>query len=328
MSKKANPTVIGLFMVIGLALAVGALLLFSSSRLFTSTQECVVYFDSSLNGLSEGAPVKYRGVTVGSVKSVRLRLNQATNDFSMPVIIEIQDNLLRARLGEDVSLKDVNQVAADVERGLRATLETESLLTGVLYVNLETIPGSPPPRYHQIKPVYPEIPSEPQKIQQLIKNLARLDINGLEEKISTLTTNLSATLNSLNAREMSQQITNLLASLNRLVALPDLTNTLAALPGTLAQYRLLAEKLNHRVDPLADEVTNTLAQAAAALSQLRGGAQNLRSMLAPDAPLRGDLSLALEELASAAQSISALADFLRAHPNALLTGRQTSNQKP
>mgnify|MGYP006349464133 CR=1 FL=1 len=67
MSKKANPTSIGLFIFVGLGLGVAGVLLFSSSRLFTRTAERVLYFNSSLNGLNEGAPVKYRGVTIGAV---------------------------------------------------------------------------------------------------------------------------------------------------------------------------------------------------------------------------------------------------------------------
>jgi hypothetical protein len=51
-------------------------------------------------------------------------------------------------------------------------------------------------------------------------------------------------------------------------------------------------------------------------------------MLASDAPLRHDLALALEEVATAAQSISSLADFLRAHPNALIGGRRRIELKP
>lgn len=328
MSQKANSTLIGLFIVIGLVLGVAGILLFSSAKLFTSTHEFVLYFDSSLNGLNESAPVKYRGVTIGSVKRVMIHFNQATNDFSMPVIIEIQDNLFRDRLDHGVVFKDLGTVATDINRELSATLETESLLTGVLYVNLDIVSDSGPVRYHQLKPLYTEIPTQTPEIQQLMKNLARLDIRGLEEKISTLTTNLSATLENLNVREINRQVTNLLTSLNHLVNSPDLTNTLAALPGTVAQYRLLAEKLSRRVDPLADDMTNTLAQATQTLVQLRGGVQNLRAMLSPDSPERNDLSRTLEQLSTAAQSISALADFLHNHPSALITGRAVPDKKP
>src|SRR5262245_62087153 len=100
MSKKTNTAAIGLFIVTGLALGIAGLLLFSSSKLFSKTLDVIVYFNGSLSGLKEGAPVKYRGVTVGSVKRVMVRFNQATDDFAMPVICEIEEKLVRQRLGE------------------------------------------------------------------------------------------------------------------------------------------------------------------------------------------------------------------------------------
>jgi hypothetical protein len=51
-------------------------------------------------------------------------------------------------------------------------------------------------------------------------------------------------------------------------------------------------------------------------------------MLAPDSPVRNDLDQALEQLAAAGQSISALADFLKQHPNALIAGRELPKSKP
>ena len=104
MSKKINTTSIGLFIVTGLALGVTGLLLFSSSKMFSKTRDLIVYFDESLNGLHEGAPVKFRGVTVGSVKRVMAQFNQATNDNAMPVIIEIEDQLVRQRLGDEAGM--------------------------------------------------------------------------------------------------------------------------------------------------------------------------------------------------------------------------------
>jgi len=70
MSKKVNTTSIGLFIVSGAALGVIGLLLFSSSKMFSKTREIIAYFDGTLNGLHEGAPVKFRGVTIGSVNGV------------------------------------------------------------------------------------------------------------------------------------------------------------------------------------------------------------------------------------------------------------------
>lgn len=330
MSQKANPTVIGVFIVIALALGVGALLIFSSSKLFTQTQQCILYFSTSLNGLNEGAPVKYRGVAIGTVARVMIQFNQATNDYAMPVIIEIQENLLKKRMGDADLFERGDPFKRDlaVLRRLRGSLQTESFVTGVLYVELDTNPNPPEAVYHQLKPLYPEIATQRSEVQELMKNLAGLDVKGLEEKLGALIERVDLTISSLKAGELSQSLSGVLTSLRRVVDSPELTNALAAVPATLNQYRLLAEKIDRRLDPLADSATNTLAQASETLAELRGGAENLRALLAPDSELRHDVTLALEQLANAAQAVSALTEFLKQHPNALITGREILGTKP
>lgn len=329
MSKKINTTSIGLFIVTGVALGVIGLLLFSSSKLFSRTQDFIVYFDDSLNGLNEGAPVKFRGVTVGSVKRVMIRFNQATNDNAMPVILEIEHKLVHQRLGDaDSELFYERGAEYRAKAGFRVSLQTESLVTGVLYVDMRINPNAPPPILHQLEKIYPELPSEPTEIRQLFNNLASLDIKSLQANLDRLITRLDTTVGELKMTEINAGVTNLLASINQLAANPDLTNGLAALRPTLDQYRELGAKVSSRVDPVADSVTNSLAEASRTLAQLRGAGENLRAMLAPDSPVRNDLDQALEQLAAAAQSISALADFLKQHPNALITGRELPKSKP
>ena len=320
MSQKANPTYIGLFIIVGVALGVIGLVLFSSSRLFSSTFDCIVYFNSSLNGLNVGAPVKFRGVTVGSVKRVMIRYNQATNDYAMPVIIEFQEDLLRERIDDPAEFR--KEILKDrVERGLRASLQTESLVTGVLYVGLEVDPHAPAV-YHQLEKIYFEIPSKPTEIQELMKNLASLDIAGLEKKLSGLVTRLDTAIGELNLGAISAGVTNLVGSVNRVVTSPNLTNAVAELRAALEQYRLLAENVNRQVDPVASGLTNSLAKLNTTLEQLGGASQDLRGILSPDSALQHDLTLMLEQLASAAQSIAALIEFLERNPNALITGRK------
>jgi paraquat-inducible protein B len=328
MSQKPNPTSIGLFIVVGVSLSVAGLLLFSSSKLFTKTRDVIVYFDDSLNGLNEGAPVKYRGVTIGSVKRVMVHFNQATNDYAMPVILEMQADLLERRLAEPMEVFSEESIQQRVKQGLRASLQTESLVTGVLYVGIRPNRNAPPPIYHQLHRLYPELPSEPTQIQQLFNNLASLDIKSIERNVNALLVKLDATVDSLEMGQINRGITNLLLSLDRLATSTQITNVLGTVKSTLDEYKLLAEKLNHRVDPLADSLTNTLAEADRTLAQFRGAAENLKRVLGPDSPLRNDLDQALEQLAAAAQSISGLVDFLRQHPNALITGRETPNKQP
>jgi paraquat-inducible protein B len=278
--------------------------------------------------LSEGAPVKFRGVTIGTVKRVMVQFNQATNDYAMPVILEFEEKLLRERMPSFGYVFRKDAMADRIKAGLRATLQTESLVTGVLYVGVDMDPNAPPPVLHQVEPLYPELPSEPTKTQQLFNNLASLDVKSLQTNLTALITELRSTVNQLKMADINAGVTNLLASVNRLVADPDITNALAALRPTLDQYRELGAKVTGRVDPLADSVTNSLAEADRALAQIRGAGENLRIMLAPNAPLPNNLDQALQQLAGAAQSLSSLVDFLKQHPNALITGRELPKKQP
>ena len=95
---------------------------------------------------------------------------------------------------------------------------------------------------------------------------------------------------------------------------------------TLDQYRTLGEKLNGKLDPLAESVTNSLAEANRTLAQLQGTASNLGGMLRPDAPLQNDLDQLLRQMAGTAESVSSLMEFLQQHPNALITGREAPHK--
>lgn len=322
MSKKINPTSIGLFIVAGVALGVAGVLVFGSWKLFSKTREVIVYFDESLNGLNEGAPVKYRGVTIGSVKRVMVRFNQATNDFAMPVILEFEEELIRRRLGDTSDIFEPGAMERRVDRGLRASLQTESLVTGVLYVDVRPNTNAAHAIFHQLKPVYPEIPTEATQIQQLFDNLASVDVRGIGTNLNALLVKLDTSLSQLQIGKINEGLTNLLVSLDRLASSPDLTNSLSAIRPTLDQFRLLAEKVTGRIDPVADSLTNSLAEASRALAEVRGAADSLRSMVSPDAGLRHDLDILFQQLGAASQSLSSLLDFLRQHPNALITGRE------
>jgi len=328
MSKKANPTFIGLFIVIGLALGIVGLILFSSGKLFSQQRRFILYFDTSLKGLNPGAAVKLRGVTIGSVVEVLISHNQRTDDFAMPVIIEVNQQLLQSKSDRLVEVANQSTFEAFVRQGLRGQLDAESLLTGVLYVELQIFSEASPPVFHQLTPEYAEIPTVPSTIQELLSNLASFDLPGLSEKVNKLLDRLDATVSELNMRQLNEGLTNLLASLNRVVNSPDLTNSLANLRGALEDSRALVRKLDGRVDPLAQSVTNTLSEAQQTLAELRRAVEDLRGVLAPDAPLQSQLAIALDDLGTAARAVTDLAEFLKHHPNALLSGKRKAESKP
>lgn len=327
MSKKVNPTAVGLFIMIGLALGVGGVILFGSWKMFTKTEKYILYFNASVKGLNPGAPVRFRGVTVGSVVETLIHHNQAADDTDMPVIIEVDETLVQKKTDRSISLSEDTSLGKLIKLGMRGELQAQSLLTGVLYVELDMHPHAPPAKFHQVKPEYKEIPTIPTQIQALIENLADIDFKKTMDQLSTVLTRLDTSLSGLKVTDINNGLTNLLVSVNRVVQSPSLTNSLSSFHRTLDEYRLLSETVRAKVDPLANGADATLKQAQATLAELRQSLQNVRDMLAPQAPLRRDLAVTMDEVAEAARSLRALADFLNRNPNALLSGRKPPEQK-
>jgi paraquat-inducible protein B len=328
MSKRANPTSIGLFFVVGLALGVAALIIFGSRTLFHPQQKDILYFDASLKGLNPGAPVKFRGVTIGSVVEILIRRNQASNDFAMPVLISIDKKLAQSKSDELLPIGSPSGLNQLISQGMRGRLDVESLVTGVLYVGLDIVPNAPPPVYHQLTQEYLEIPTVPSEVQQLLANLAEFDTRGLSEKLNGLLTRFDTSLSQLNMAEINAGVTNLLRAANHLISTPDLTNSLTSLRQTLDQAGTLLKRIDSRVDPLADSVTNTLYDAQQTLADFRVGVRNISDLLGPDSALRPELTQALEQLGNAGRAIADLAEFLERNPNALLTGRKQPKEQP
>jgi len=191
MGKRANPVVVGSFVLGGIVLAVTVIAMVGSGSFFRHKQRLIAYFDGSVNGLDVGAPVKFRGVPIGRVTGVRLRLPaQPVDDRRIPVVVEIdQDRLIE--LGESKAVVSDEKVAEHlVAQGLRAQLELESFITGVLFVGLEMAPGSPANFVLPRGSGYTEIPTLPTtleeaqaKVNNVLNQLANLDVDGIGRSV-------------------------------------------------------------------------------------------------------------------------------------------------
>jgi paraquat-inducible protein B len=290
---------------------------FSSGNLFSQKQKFILYFEGSMKGMAKGAPVQFKGVTIGSVLDVYIAHNQATNDYAMPVIIEIDHAMLKEVSDRVVSLSDENRLKQLISRGMRGRLDAASFVTGVLMVQLDFLKDPPPAVYHQIKPEYIEIPTAATDIQILLENIGKIDFKGMTEKLNSILDHLDTGLKNVDVKAINDSITNLLASVDRLVDSPELTNSLASLHRTLDDIGSLAKNID----------TNTLAQVQATLTELRTTVQGLSTTMAPDAPLQIKLTSALDQLSNAARSIAELTEFLKRNPNALITGRTPPKEK-
>ncbi|HWH75967.1 MAG TPA: MlaD family protein, partial [Candidatus Binatus sp.] len=97
MSKKASPALVGTFVVGAIVLVMAAVAIIGSGRLFRKTYEFALYFEGSVSGLREGAPVKYKGVEIGTVTKILLHLDEGAEVNRIPVVIKLDANKISGR---------------------------------------------------------------------------------------------------------------------------------------------------------------------------------------------------------------------------------------
>ena len=306
--RRANPALIGVFVLGAVVLALVAVALLGSGRFFTKQQPFVCFFTGSVEGLNPGAPVKFRGVQIGQVTQMLLRYKDETTDASrsrIPVFVEIDQKRL-SQLGAtraiEVSREGLEML---IQTGLRARLETQSLVTGVLYVGLDFLPDTPVVRI--LPPDGPdlEIPTVPTTFEQVFANLEKV-----MHRIDAI--DLEALVNSARGA---------LDGVNQLVRSPDVEGAVVQLRQTLASFHRVAVALEPNVQPTMKDLRAALSQVKGSLDNLNGTLVSVRSLLDPSAPLVVDLSRTLGEVGDAARSVRVLAEDLDRDPSALITGR-------
>jgi paraquat-inducible protein B len=193
--NRANPAVIGGFVIGAIALIVLGLLAFGGTNWFAKRNKYVAYFPGSVKGLQVGAPVDFRGVTIGRVTDIKVLFNPAEVSARIPVVMEFEPTQIEVVGGERI-MAGAEGAKRLIDAGFRAQLQSQSLLTGLLFVNLDFLPKSEVRLVGGEAP-YPEIPTIPSEFEQLQQTAgdvaARLP--QLLDRLNGLLTDLNETLN-------------------------------------------------------------------------------------------------------------------------------------
>lgn len=311
MGRKANPIVIGAFVVGAIALAVFGIVIFGSGRLFADTTPFVMYFSGSVDGLSVGSPVKFKGVEIGGVTSIQLDLGE---DARIPVWIEVDNKKIVAHGAEKLP-SDRTLLQAAVDRGLRAQLNSQSIVTGLLFVQLDYHPDAPAVMVSPPDAGVNEIPTIPTTLEQAQQAAAEIIANLKQVDFAEFGRALRASIDGINATVNAPGLQK---------ALQSLPETLVALNKTLASVQQLAGNLDQRSGPLIVSIQQASERSTAAVEQARATLQSMQGLADTGAPLAGQLVGVLEELRGTARSIRLLADYLERNPSALVRGREVT----
>jgi len=300
MSREANPKIIGAFVVGAIALVVVIFVIFGSGKFFVKKDTYVIYFRSPVSGLNVGAPVKLRGVKIGEVTKITA-LFDARGEFQVEVLIETDPTIVKNTGGYLEGATPLELVRTLVKRGLRAQLNTQSLVLGQLYVKLDYFPDTPE-IYGSFNTEYPEIPSTLSKQEEFEITLKRV----------------LSQFDNVPIADISQRLSSALAGFDHLTRSKELFSTIASLDSTIRVAETMLSHFDSNFVRISDAYVQTSRNMDTLLLQTNGTIGRLDKMATED---RYELRLVLQEISAAARAMRQLADYLERNPSSIIYGK-------
>lgn len=212
----------------------------STQTVYAHTLKYVMYFQGSLRGLTEGAPVHLRGIPIGKVTSIRLELDKKTAEIRVPVIVELEPDRIK-KVNNQAGVSDKSMLERLIDKGLRAQLQTGSLLTGQLLVDLDFYPDTEVILSANTTP-YPQFPTTASSLDQfthaaniIMDKVAKLPLDKLSQDIDATLVSLQGTSNA--ATDMLHSAKGTLGHAdNTISSAQQVLNTFE--PGSTTHYEL------------------------------------------------------------------------------------------
>jgi paraquat-inducible protein B len=310
---RANPKIVGAFIIGGTLLLLLAVAALVSGKFFTRSTTFVVFFPESVRGLQIGSPVTFRGVPLGQVTGIEAFMTGKDVGIDIEVTFQVDLDRIHDPSGVVRQLRAMGAAEAAktlAEQGLRAELQSTSLVTGQLYIDLDFHPDLPP-RMVDMHTRYPQLPTAPTKLQLL------------GDKVERLATALA----DVPVDEIARNLSQALAAVRDLARAPEIRTAIVAagaagegLSRTLASVDRLVAEVRTKVD--AADVKLVVSDLHTTLDAAQKGLLQIQSTLQGATGAQRELSHTLSEIARAAAAVRTLADYLERNPSALVEGKK------
>ena len=334
MSKQVSPTLIGSFFLAALALVIIAIMMFGGDNYFKKHHQFVLFFhtENNLNGLNVGAPVKLEGVQIGEVKEVALLLDEKTLEVIKPVVIELDySNIINDDdIDENFDSKEGEahnkSVKSFIKKGLKAQLKTQSLLTGLLYIEFQFTPQDELVLSGKNFRDLPELPTTTnatedlkREAQEVADRIGKLPLEEIVEDLAVNMHEIKVILTSQSLKENRQGVNQSIKEMEKLlVNLNDnFTPLMLNLNGTMKDTRVVVQEFSREIKPVLSSLEKTLNKATELLSESQYAVRSFEDLSSPEAPLWQ----ALEALKEAAESTKNLTDTLERNPESIIYGK-------
>jgi len=238
MVRQADKFKIGLFVVAGLLVTMGFIVWLGYSKYFQTSNLVVAYFSESVQGLEKDGLVKFRGVPVGRVKTIRM----APDGRLVEVLMGLDRNF---KVTDDLGVK-LNLLG----------------LTGLKYLEMDTFrpDQNKEPIELDFQPRYPVIATYPSDIREIGSALEKIF-----QKV-----------NAVDVDRVSGSMLRVSMKLEKMLADPKLENVGGEASDTLREIKETAKKFNEEISRAqpARALTRTLERASEFFQE---GTQTTRS---------------------------------------------------
>ena len=323
MNEKPHTVAIGAFIVGAVLIAISGLIFLGSSGFGSDKNKVVMVFDGSVKGLSVGAPVALRGVQIGQVTDISLIFDTDTVDIIMQVEAEINNDNIRRR-GSSGSENFTEEL---IERGMRAQLNTQSLLTGLLYIQLDFHPDSRV-ILADIETQYTQVPTVPTELERLTREIESINWAELVNDLRDIASGLNSFISSDKFQSLPGEMQE---SLNSFTALSGNMQQLLATSGpkldkVLDNTATAVESVNSELPIWSEMAKDNLRLLENALQSLDGVLNEVDALVSEDSATTYELNKALRELAHAGRALQLLAKTLEEQPEVLIRGKSEEKQ--
>ena len=327
MSNSKNLAAIGVFVIVGIILSIVGIVALTSGSLFSTKMSGVTFFNETVTGLNVGAPTKFKGVIIGKVTEVGFQITPDSRESWIRVEFEV-DIDQAISLGAEGGFDTQAEISESIRNGLRANLATESMVTGIRYIELEYDFGATEPIFFNEKEGFIEIPSTPsalaglaESMTEVVARVGAIDLPAITQDIMQLLEIAKRRTEALDVEGLSTQLKSTLSATEELLRSAEIRNSLTALEETLASIEELSDAMNRRTQPVIAHMDSAAVALDATLKATQGILENVEAMTAPESAFRYETEGAMREMAAMARSLRFLADELERNPGSLLRGK-------
>ena len=186
LTTASRPIMVGIFMLVMTALITALVVFVNQGKLSGRNRErMVVIYDTSIMGLNVGAPVTLRGVKIGEVADIKAKLYDDSHLVLNTVFVDIYtDTIVSSDEAQpELSLDEL------YHRGLGVKLKAQSLLTGLLYMDVDFYQNANP-RKMDVETRYPQIPTVPSDFESFAQKFQNMNLPDLMADLGVLAKNL------------------------------------------------------------------------------------------------------------------------------------------